>query len=129
MSALRMKYTHVLSAACVLALAAGATSTATAAEQAYPNRPLRVGVPFAPGGGADLLARLTGLKAAEILGQQVVIDNRAGAGGNIAAEVASKAAPDGYTLLQANVAQAISASLYRSLNYDLLKDFTAVTQL
>lgn len=100
-----------------------------AEAQTYPNKPLRLIVPFAPGGGADLLARLVGVKVADSLGQQVVIDNRAGAGGNIAAEVAAKSAPDGYTLLQANVAHAISASLYRKLNYDLAKDFVPVTRL
>ena len=103
--------------------------SAAAAAQSYPNKPLRLIVPFAPGGGADLLARLVGMKVAESLGQQVVIDNRAGAGGNIAAEVSAKSAPDGYTLLQANVAHAISASLYRKMNYDLAKDFVPVTQL
>jgi tripartite-type tricarboxylate transporter receptor subunit TctC len=108
----------------------GATFVAMAAgADGYPSRPLRFVVPFAPGGGADLMARLAGARVAEILGQQVVIDNRTGAGGNIAAEVVSKAAPDGYTLLQANVAHAISKSLYRKLNYDLAKDFVPVTQL
>ena len=124
-----MKSLHVLNTLCAVALVTSAMSTLSAGAQPYPDRPLRIVVPFAPGGGADLLARLTGAKAGETLGQQIVIDNRAGAGGNIAAEVASKAAPDGYTLLQANVAHAISTTLYRRLNYDLLKDFTAVTQL
>jgi len=124
-----MKSLHVLNTLCAVALVTSAMLTLSAGAQPYPNRPLRIVVPFAPGGGADLLARLTGAKAGETLGQQIVIDNRAGAGGNIAAEVASKAAPDGYTLLQANVAHAISTTLYRRLNYDLLKDFAAVTQL
>ena len=97
--------------------------------QSYPSRPLRFVIPFPPGGGADNLARIVGQKAGDSLGQQIVIDNRAGAGGNIAAEVVAKAAPDGYTLLQGNVAHAISTSLYRKLNYDLLKDFVPVTQL
>jgi tripartite-type tricarboxylate transporter receptor subunit TctC len=101
----------------------------SAVAQAYPNKPLRLIVPFAPGGGADVLARMASAKVGESLGQQVVIDNRAGAGGNIAAEVTAKSAPDGYTLLQANIAHAISASLYRKLNYDLLKDFLPVTGL
>ncbi len=108
----------------------GSTLLATAAgTEGYPNRPLRFVVPFAPGGGADLMARVAGGKVGEILGQQVVVDNRTGAGGNIAAEVVSQAAPDGYTLLQANVAHAISTSLYRKLNYNLSKDFVPVTQL
>ena len=102
---------------------------ASAGAQSYPERPLRFVIPFPPGGGADNLARIVGVSAAEKLGQQIVIDNRAGAGGNIAAEVVAKAAPDGYTLLQANVAHAISTSLYKKLNYDLLHDFVAVTQL
>jgi tripartite-type tricarboxylate transporter receptor subunit TctC len=101
----------------------------TALAQSYPERPLRFVIPFPPGGGADNLARIVAGAAAEKLGQQIVIDNRAGAGGNIAAEVVAKAAPDGYTLLQANVAHAISTSLYKKLNYDLLHDFVAVTQL
>ena len=124
-----MNRTRLLAVLPAVALAAS-TSVALAAEsQTFPTKPLRFVVPFAPGGGADLLARLTGIKVAESFGQQVVIDNRSGAGGNIAAEVASKSAADGYTLLQANVAHAISTTLYRKLNYDLLKDFAAVTQL
>jgi tripartite-type tricarboxylate transporter receptor subunit TctC len=106
-----------------------ATVTAPSYAQAYPERPLRFVIPFPPGGGADNLARIVGQAAGEKLNQQIVIDNRAGAGGNIAAEVVSKAAPDGYTLLQTNVSHAISTSLYRKLNYDLLHDFVAVTQL
>lgn len=113
----------------IAVLAAGGNFIAHAADQKYPDKPLRFIVPFPPGGGADFLARLMGVKVGEILGQQIVIDNRAGAGGNIAAEVTAKSAPDGYTLLQANVAHAISASLYRKLNYDLMKDFAPVTGL
>ncbi|MBI4191885.1 MAG: tripartite tricarboxylate transporter substrate binding protein [Betaproteobacteria bacterium] len=102
---------------------------AAAAAQEYPAKSLRFIVPFPPGGGADTLGRLVGVKVAESLGHQVVIDNRAGAGGNIAAEVAARSAPDGYTLLQANVSHAISASLYQKLNYDLVKDLVPVTML
>jgi tripartite-type tricarboxylate transporter receptor subunit TctC len=105
------------------------TLFASATAAVYPERPLRFVIPFPPGGGADNLARIVSQPAGEKLGQQVVIDNRAGAGGNIAAEVVAKAAPDGYTLLQGNVAHAISATLYRKLPYDVLKDFTPVTQL
>jgi tripartite-type tricarboxylate transporter receptor subunit TctC len=120
----------MLRTACVVPLtllAAGAAGTASA--QSYPERPLRFIIPFPPGGGADNLARITGMAVGERLRQIIVIDNRAGAGGNIAAEVAARAAPDGYTLLQANVSHAISASLYRKLNYDLVRDFAPVTQL
>lgn len=102
---------------------------AVSANAAYPERPLRLIVPFPPGGGADSLARISGAVAGEALGQQIVIDNRTGAGGNIAAEAAARAASDGYTLLQTNIAHAISASLYRKLDYDLLRDFVHVTQL
>lgn len=97
--------------------------------QRYPDKPLRFVIPFPPGGGADNLARIVGQRVTEDLGQQLVVDNRAGAGGNVAAEVAARSAPDGYTLLQANVAHAIASSLYRKLNYDLVRDFEAVTQL
>jgi tripartite-type tricarboxylate transporter receptor subunit TctC len=115
--------------ACLTAIVAAAIAAPPAAAQPYPERPLRFVIPFPPGGGADNLARVVALPAGEKLGQQIVIDNRAGAGGNIAAEVVAKAAPDGYTLLQANVAHAISASLYRKLPYDIQKDFLPVTQL
>ncbi len=97
--------------------------------QEFPNRPLRFVIPFPPGGGADNLARVVGQKAGDLLGQQVVIDNRGGAGGNIAAEVAARADPNGYTLLQGNLAHTISRTLYRKLNYDFVKDFSPVTQL
>lgn len=102
----------------------------TAAQaQNYPTRPLRFIVPFPPGGGADSLARIVGAVAGESLGQTIVIDNRTGAGGNIAAEAGAKAAPDGYTLLQSNISHAISASLYRKLDYDIVRDFVHVTLL
>ena len=97
--------------------------------QTYPQRPLRFVVPFPPGGGADNLARIVGQPAGERLGQQIVVDNRTGAGGNISAEVVAKAAPDGYTLLQGNLAHAISQSLQRKPGYDIAGDFTAVTLL
>jgi len=96
---------------------------------AYPERPLRFVIPFPPGGGADNLARVVAISASERLGQSIVIDNRAGAGGNIGAVVVANSAPDGYTLLQANVSHAISTSLYKKLQYDLLNDFISVTQL
>jgi len=120
-----------MNSACIVACigAVIASLSADVAAQAYPGRPLRWVIPFPPGGGADYLARIVGQKAGEALGQQIVIDNRGGAAGNIAAEVAARAAPDGHTLLQANVSHAISASLYRKLSYDLARDFVPVTQL
>jgi tripartite-type tricarboxylate transporter receptor subunit TctC len=108
---------------CAIALAI------TSPAWAYPTKPVRFIVPFTPGGGADLVGRVVGQKLAELWGQQVIVDNRAGAGGNIAAEITAAAAPDGYTLFQFNVANAIAPSVYKKLNYDPVKDFAAVTQL
>ena len=121
-----MKLTYLILSGALLAVQA--ITNHVGAEE-FPNRPLRFVIPFPPGGGADNLARVVGQKVGEQLGQQVVIDNRGGAGGNIAAEVAARADPDGYTLLQGNVAHTISRTLYRKLNYDFLKDFSPVTQL
>ena len=96
---------------------------------AYPDKPVRFIVPFAPGGGNDIIARMLGQKLGEGWGQQVVIDNRPGAGGNIAAETTARAAPDGHTIFQFNVANAIAVSVYRKLAYDPIRDFAAITQL
>jgi tripartite-type tricarboxylate transporter receptor subunit TctC len=98
-----------------------------AADEAYPSRPLRLIVPFAPGGGNDIIARVVGQKLSESWAQQVVIDNRPGAGGNVAGEIAARAVPDGYTLFQYNIANAIAVSLYRRLGYDPARDFAPVT--
>jgi len=86
-------------------------------------------VPFPPGGGSDTLARIMSPKFGEVLGQQVVIDNRPGAGANIGAEVAAKAPPDGYTILMGNVAHAINMSLYAKPGYEIVKDFAPVNLL
>ncbi len=102
---------------------------AEGAAPRYPERPLRFVIPFPPGGGADNLARIVCQPAGEKLGQPIVVDNRAGAGGNISAEVVARAAPDGYTLLQGNLAHAISPSLQRKSSYDIGNDFEAVTLL
>lgn len=100
-----------------------------AAEAAeYPDHPVRMIVPFTPAGATDLLARLVGERLGAKLGQSVVIDNRAGAGGNVGAEIATRAAPDGYTLLMGPASvYAISATLYPRLGYDLVKDLTPVS--
>ena len=112
----------------IVILSAGLAVTAHAQAQ-YPAKPVRLIVPFPPGGGSDALSRILGPKLAEALGQQVVIENRPGAGANIGAEVAAKSPPDGYTLLMGNVAHAINASLYAKLGYDLIKDFAPVCLL
>ena len=113
----------------LVVLVGNGCAVAAAEVQDYPNKPLRFIVPTPPGGGTDTLARLVGVKVSESLGQQLVIDNRGGAGGNIAAKVAAGSAPDGYTLLLGNLANVISMSLYPKLGYDLLRDFVPVTQL
>ena len=95
----------------------------------YPNKPIRFILPFPPGGGTDTLARILGGKLAEGLAQQVILDNRPGAGANIGAELAAKAPPDGYTLLMGNIAHTINMTLYRKLNYNFVKDFSAVSLL
>jgi len=101
----------------------------SATAQSYPARPIRLIVPFPPGGGTDTMARVIGPKLGEALGQQVVPENRGGAGANIGAEIAAKSPPDGYTLMLATITNAIGASLYSKLNYDLVRDFATITQL
>jgi tripartite-type tricarboxylate transporter receptor subunit TctC len=100
-----------------------------ASAQSYPNQTVRIVVPFAAGGAVDSVARIIGAKLAESWGQSVVIENKPGAGGNIAADLTAKAAPDGYTILLTTNGMAISPALYRSLPFDAVKDFTPVTQL
>ena len=97
--------------------------------QSFPNRPVRAIVPFAPGGGADVVIRVLAPKMSEFLGQPVVVENRAGAGGNIGTEAVARAAADGYTVLVATAAQAINHSLTKNLSWDLIKDFTPVVGL
>jgi tripartite-type tricarboxylate transporter receptor subunit TctC len=104
-------------------------TTGVAGAQGYPNKPIRLLVPFVAGGAVDTLARLLGSKLSEQMGQPVVVENRAGAGGNLAPDALSKAAPDGYTILLTTNGLAISPSLYRTLPFDVHKDFIAVTQV
>ena len=111
--------------ACILS----AFASENASAQAYPNQPVRIVVPFAPGGAVDSLARVVGQKMSESLGQPVVIENKAGAGGNLAADTVARAAPDGHTILLTTNGHAISPSLYRTLPFDVMKDFIPVTQL
>jgi tripartite-type tricarboxylate transporter receptor subunit TctC len=92
-------------------------------QDAWPSRPVRVIVTFTPGGAADITARVVGEKLGEIWRQQVIVENRIGAGGNIGAEAVARSAPDGYTLLLASSAQPINLALYPKLSFDLFRDF------
>ena len=122
---------HLLGSAAPAALAAALASPVPAAfAQAWPSRPLRFIVPFAAGAGVlDIMARLVGQHLGTNIGQQVMIDNRPGAGGNVGAEVAAKAAPDGYTMLMGAVALVVSPYLYATLPFDALADLVPVTQV
>jgi tripartite-type tricarboxylate transporter receptor subunit TctC len=102
----------------------------TAHAQTYPNKPIRYIVNFAPGGTTDLLARLISPKLADVLGQPVVVENRAGAGGTLGAEALAKSAPDGYTIGGGTVSShAINVTLYSKLPYDPIRDFAPITML
>jgi tripartite-type tricarboxylate transporter receptor subunit TctC len=103
-------------------------SSAIAAD-AYPSKPIRLIVPYAAGGSTDTLARIVGQQLGERLGQQVVIDNRTGAGTIIGTEIAARAMPDGYTLLMATPPLAVNPALYGKVPYDIDRDFTAVTNV
>jgi len=114
--------------AALFALYAAAYAFPLYAAPAYPDRPVRLIVGFPPGGAADILGRIAAQRLGEALGQQVVVDNRGGAGGLIATEIAMKGAPDGYTLLFSSIPHVINPHLYRKVNYDALKDFVPVIQ-
>ncbi len=117
-----MKSAHV-AAIVVLALALAAETAA----QGYPTKPIRIVVPYAPGGNTDILARLIGQKLNEAWGQQVIIDNRPGAAGTVGAELVARAPADGYTLIMGSFGNIIVAnSLYKNLKYDPLKDFASI---
>jgi len=118
----------VLSRVAVVAAAGFCTLAGLSVHaQSYPTKPLRIVVPFGAGGVADLTARTVAQKMSEGLGQSVVIDNRPGAGGIVAAEMVAKAEPDGYTLLLMSNANAVSAGLFKTLPFDPVKDFTPVS--
>src|SRR5262245_39898270 len=112
--------------AAALAVIASAPTSASAAET-YPSRPVRIIVPFSPGGPADLLDRIIGEKLHRSLGQPVVVLNKDGAGTILGVDMAAKAVPDGYTLLLGNVAMVINAASGKKLPYDMLKDLAPVT--
>ena len=112
----------------LLAAACTAFAAPAALAQKFPDKPIRFIVPFPPGGGNDILARAIAPKMGEFLGQPVVIDNRAGAGGNIGTDLAAKSAPDGYTIVIASNQVTINPWLYAKLPFDIEKDFAAVAQ-
>jgi tripartite-type tricarboxylate transporter receptor subunit TctC len=110
-----------------LALACAASMAATG-QAAYPEKPVRVILPNAAGAATDIVFRIYAAKLGDVLGQQFIVDNRPGAGGIIAVETVAKATPDGYTLLQCGVSQAISPALKRKLPYDPARDFSRIAQ-
>jgi len=109
-----------------LAAAALLAAGAAAMAQSYPSKPIRLIVPFPPGGANDIVARTVNIRLPSLLGQNLIIDNRAGAGGNLGAELAAKAPPDGYTLLVANNSLTANFSLFRKLSYDPFRDFVPI---
>ena len=121
-----MKTIIRLAAGLMLALAA---LNAASQPAAYPNKPVRLIVGAPPGGGNDIMARLIAQKLSEGLGQQVVVENRPGAGATIATDLVAKSAPDGYTLFMTPSAHALSPSIYRKLPFDPVKDFAAIGQM
>jgi tripartite-type tricarboxylate transporter receptor subunit TctC len=120
-----MKTSHVV----WIVVFTGALAVAAQAGAQYPVKPVRLLVPFPPGGGTDTMARVLAPKLGEGLGQQVVIDNRGGAGATIGTEMAAKAPPDGYTVLLATITNAVGMSLYPNLKYDLVRDFAPVMRV
>src|SRR4051812_32189922 len=105
---------------------AGIAVYAHAWAQTYPVRPVRIIVPYAPGGGVDIVARTLGQELTKRLGQQIVIENKTGAGGNIGTDAVAKATPDGYTLLIASPANAVNPTMYSKLPFDPVRDLTPV---
>jgi tripartite-type tricarboxylate transporter receptor subunit TctC len=113
----------------LLAAAALAALAAPAHGQPYPSKPIRIIAPFAPGGAGDVVARNFAVRLTDALGQQVTVDNRVGAGGNIAAETVARSAPDGYTILLAFLGMSSNPSLYSKLAYDPQRDFAPISML
>ena len=122
-------FRHLLLLACAVLLPslALAQATSTSSGQAYPAKPIRMIIPFPPGGPTDLMGRIAADRLGKGLGVQVIPDNRGGAGGNIGFELCAKSPPDGYTVCMMTVAQSISPGIYRKLGYDLSRDFSYIT--
>jgi tripartite-type tricarboxylate transporter receptor subunit TctC len=122
---IRMTLRHLLRVALPLLAVVAATG---ASAQGYPDRPIRLIVPFPPGGGTDITARATALKLSESWGQTVVVDNRPGANGTIGVDITAKSAPDGYTITMISSSHAVNVGLYSKLPYDLMRDLAPITQ-
>jgi tripartite-type tricarboxylate transporter receptor subunit TctC len=116
------RYTPILFVLC-----SAVASSAFAAEATYPSRPIRIIVPFAPGGSTDIVARLVGQKLTEAWGQQVIVDNRAGAGGNLGMGLGARATPDGYTIMSVSSSYMVNPTLYSKATYDPFKSFIPIT--
>jgi tripartite-type tricarboxylate transporter receptor subunit TctC len=112
-----------------LALSLASTVPALQAQAAWPTKPVRLIVPFAPGGSTDVVARMLGQKLTDFWGQPVVVDNRAGAGGNLGADAVAKAAPDGHTLLFASGSITINPSIYATMPFDTVRDLTPISNV
>ena len=113
----------------LFSLWAGLLCCAAQAQGVYPTKPIRLVLGYAPGGVADITARLVAQRLSEALGQQVIVDNKPSAGGIVAGETVAKADPDGYTLLHMNYGNAVSAALFRKLPYDIQRDFQPVSAM
>ena len=122
-----MRRRRLAAVASGISWAAALLAAMPAFAQTYPARPIRFIVPFPPGGGNDIVGRIVALKLGERLGQQIVVDNRGGAGGTIGTDLAAKAAPDGYTILINNISLAVNATLMPKLPYDTLRDLAPVS--
>ena len=107
----------------------GLTSLTLAQPAPYPSKPIRLIVGYPAGGASDVAARIVGQKLSERMGQSLVVENRPGSAGNIGAEAVAKAAPDGYTLLLGTISLSVNPSLYPKMNYDPLKDLSAISMI
>src|SRR5262245_6733888 len=122
----RREFLHLTASTATALLAPRMARAQTNSSQAYPSRPVRLVVGFTPGGAVDIIARLIGQALSERLGKPFVIENRPGAATNLATESVVRAAADGYTLLMANTAAAINATLYDKLNFNFIRDIVPV---
>jgi tripartite-type tricarboxylate transporter receptor subunit TctC len=113
----------------ILLFAGALLACGGAAAQSFPAKPIRIVVPFPPGGGTDIVARAVSPKMSEVLGQPVIVENRAGAGGNIGTDVVAKSSADGYTLLVASASTAINTTLMKNITWDFKRDFAPVALL